>query len=371
MKILQKLSFGFLTLLGLFGCGKNLVPVPERTLDEVVIVQRQSDNSYKLIFNKKGNWKIYAGNRRKNIDWEKPVAEVENGTEAIVTDLDYNRAFFGVLTPKSKVLVASERRMYFEGAANFRDIGGLPTKDGRVVDWGKIYRSNKLSELSKKDLLYMQQLNIETVVDFRYLSEIEKDPDRLPEGVSYLKYPIGGEEGAEYNELKRQVFKKELKGEAARERFSELMGLFADSAAHDFKPVIDLLLLGEEAAPLVFHCAGGKDRTGFMSSIILAALNVDEELIKDEYLMSNFYRHKLNRKWVGLIRWVGVDTETLNYAFVVQKEYIDAVFDTIHEKYGTIDNYLEQKFGLTPEKRERLIDLYTYPEVQLETVAGN
>jgi protein tyrosine/serine phosphatase len=60
---------------------------------------------------------------------------------------------------------------------------------------------------------------------------------------------------------------------------------------------------------------------------------------------------------VGLI---GIDDNTAKYLFLVHNDYFDAVFNIIDEKYGDIDNYLEIKFGLTPELRQQLIERYTF-----------
>ena len=369
---MYKLIFLGLALAGIAlmfnACARKSISNPERTLDEIVIVDRLKNDSYRLTFNREGTWKIFKGKNAKSIDWSEPIAVTE-GTEIILGAMEKKRVFFGVLTPKNKPIIVTERRIYLEGASNFRDIGGLATKDGRVVSWGKIYRSNKLSDLSGRDVQYLANLGLKAVCDFRYDVEIEKDPNRLPAGVTYYKFPIGGKEGVEYHRIKRQVIKGDIRRAKAKDKFVEIMQLFADSGAHDFKPVMDMLVEGKEV-PLVFHCSGGKDRTGFMASIILAALNVDEKTIKEEYLMSNFYRYRTNKSGVRKARLIGIDHETLTYAFVVQKEYIDGVFDIIKERYGDMDNYLEQKFGLTPELRQRMIDIYTYPALNAQDITA-
>jgi len=348
-----------------YACTRKGVPVPTRTLDETVIVERDKEDAYTLSFNREGTWKIYKGDTPSTINWKEMEMEIE-GKHVVLNNLGPNRIFFGIENDKNEKFIASERKIYLDKIPNFRDLGGLPTTDGRTVSWGKIYRSSRLSEFKTKDLQYFKSLNIKAVADFRYDSEIKKDPDQLPANVKYYKFPIGGSESAEYTQLKKEVMDGDLKGAKAKKRFSRVMEDFADTAAQDFKPVMDLLVQGDET-PLVYHCSGGKDRTGFMSSIILAALGVDEKTIKDEYMMSNYYRYKANKRVVRLGQFAGIDQETIGYAIVVQKEYIDAVFNTIKEKYGTIDNYLEVKFGLTPELRQRMKDMYTDPPLDPAT----
>ena len=47
----------------------------------------------------------------------------------------------------------------------------------------------------------------------------------------------------------------------------------------------------EDRAPLVIHCTAGKDRTGFACALILHALGVPDDVISEDYLLTNrFYR---------------------------------------------------------------------------------
>ena len=41
-----------------------------------------------------------------------------------------------------------DRHVPLAGASNFRDFGGYPAAGGRQVRWGRLYRSDRLSELT-------------------------------------------------------------------------------------------------------------------------------------------------------------------------------------------------------------------------------
>ena len=73
------------------------------------------------------------------------------------------------------------RHVPLDGAANFRDLGGYATEDGRSVRWGMLYRSDHLGDLTDRDLDYLRGLGIRLVCDFRGDEEVESHPDRLPE----------------------------------------------------------------------------------------------------------------------------------------------------------------------------------------------
>ena len=66
----------------------------------------------------------------------------------------------------------NHRLLPMDGAYNTRELGGYKTVNGKSVKWGRLYRSDKLSDLSLADTKYIQALGIERIVDFR--SEDEK-----------------------------------------------------------------------------------------------------------------------------------------------------------------------------------------------------
>ncbi|HEY6130855.1 MAG TPA: tyrosine-protein phosphatase, partial [Halioglobus sp.] len=79
----------------------------------------------------------------------------------------------------------AHRLLNFEGIANFRDLGGYPTSDGRQVKWGVLYRAATLAEASDADLRGLALLKLKTLVDFRSAAEKEAEPDRLPDPVGF------------------------------------------------------------------------------------------------------------------------------------------------------------------------------------------
>ena len=333
---------------------------PQRTLTRKVIVNKSLDGYYSIIFNKPGEWKIYQGTSPEKIDWT-TFALVDGELVQFPEQFQDKRIFFGVVSPKGDTIIASERLIPMEGQPNFRDIGGLETRDGTFVKWGTIYRSGKLSDLEKEDLRYMSHLGIKSVVDLRNDIEVAKDPDRYPKGVKYYQISLSDKEGKAYNKLRRMVMKEGYRRAKAKELFVDVMRSFADTLASDIKPVFDLMLSDKETMPMVYHCTGGKDRTGYTTAMILLALGVDRKTITEDYLMSNYYRRDANLKNMRRIRLTGLDPETIDYAILVRKEYMDAVFDVIDEKYGGNAAYLEAKFGLTEEKRNELKRRYTEP----------
>src|SRR5690606_24842324 len=83
-----------------------------------------------------------------------------------------------------------ERRLHFEGAVNFRDLGGYATRDGGQTRWGRAYRSDGLHALTDGDLARFGELGIRTVFDLRRDSERESLPNRVPSTPLCIVTPV-------------------------------------------------------------------------------------------------------------------------------------------------------------------------------------
>ncbi|MGG0381451.1 tyrosine-protein phosphatase [Priestia filamentosa] len=85
-----------------------------------------------------------------------------------------------------------ENRYLFEKLHNFRDIGGLKTKDGRKMRDGLLFRLEELSRLSTNDIENFHQLKIKSICDLRTPIEQKSKVSRIQsnENVQVLKVSI-------------------------------------------------------------------------------------------------------------------------------------------------------------------------------------
>jgi protein-tyrosine phosphatase len=108
----------------------------------------------------------------------------------------------------------------------------------------------------------------------------------------------------------------------------------------------------EDRAPLVIHCTAGKDRTGFACALILHALGVPDDLISEDYLLTNrFYRRDPA---------VSPDLpEEVRQALAsVEASFLAAAFEVIHADYGNLETYFSDGLGLATRERVRLEAIY-------------
>lgn len=252
-----------------------------------------------------------------------------------------------------------DRQVKLEGQGNFRDLGGYRTTDGRSVKWGIIFRAGQLSRLTDADLSKLKELNIHTVVDLRGQSEIERGKDRLPDGVRHVSYPI------DVGSLPKEEKESASSGSAAAP--VDFM-LQATRSIMLYRTDVYAALIRELSAPqnrpLIFHCTAGKDRAGVGSAIVLTLLGVPWETVREDYLLSNTYRREENERELRNIRndiagKKGIPPEQVDMTsyegmYYVKPEYLDAAYQAVIDKYGSMESFLRNGLGISDELINRL-----------------
>jgi Protein tyrosine/serine phosphatase len=276
-----------------------------------------------------GEWQLFAGETVEEIDFSKPILEGNQvGTYPLTVKTD-RRWYFSLKTEVGKAIL-SEKHLPMTGGYNFRDIGGYKTTDNRHVRWGKLFRTDDLSNLTKEDLNYLASIPIRTVVDFRDKSEIEGAPDVFPtDSTRYIELnmlPGNFYEGFDLSGALTNADSFMIKMYESLVTDPEIVGKYKDFFA----------LLQDETnnIPLIYHCSAGKDRTGIATALILSALDVPEETILEDYLLSNIY---LEDKYASYIKQMPAAASF----FTVKKEFLEAGLNKIKEEYGSIENYLQ------------------------------
>ena len=269
--------------------------------------------------------------------------------------------------PTDATLVADQSTKplgVLEGQPNFRDLGGYETIDGRRLKTGEIYRSGELSRLTDEDVAALEELQIRTVVNFLLPQEIEKNgADRLPEGTHEDLQPIQGEKAAKLTmdvtaAIQSAEFDK-IPPEMNPEFHRQLADEGRDQYAHLLRQAAD-----PESRPLVFHCSHGVHRTGTATAILLSALGVPWETIREDYLLTNEYRREEVEETLGKIRAKAAETKgvsadeidmtNVEAFYVLEGFYIDGTLDQAVAEYGSLETYIRDGLGLTDEEVEKL-----------------
>ncbi|MGX9885309.1 tyrosine-protein phosphatase [Streptomyces sp. NPDC002276] len=246
------------------------------------------------------------------------------------------------------------------GVRNFRDVGGLPTADGRRVRHGVLFRSGHLAHATEEDAAFLDSLGLHTIFDFRNASDQKLEgPDVELPGVRNVNLPLSDPaDGSEFWKMVRdgeiEQLREILGGDKGANRMIASYRTIVTQRTAEHSRVLHAL--AEDSVPALMHCAAGKDRAGLSIAVTLLALGVEREAIVADYLESNakHRRYQVRRSNSSVAGYSPEVMELLSPLFDARAEYLTAAFDTVEETWGSVDAYLEQGLGITPEIRERL-----------------
>jgi len=238
---------------------------------------------------------------------------------------------------------APSRHLNLAGASNFRDLGGYPTQDGRVVRWRKLFRSNHLGHLTDDDIAVVRGLGVRSAFDFRGLEERAAALCGMTD-ITVHSLPVEPTVVAALRAIAANgttlstVHATEVMRDSYRNYVQQNTPRFRTLFAH----------LLADRAPLVIHCTAGKDRTGFACALILHTLGVPDELISEDYLLTNrFYRRDPSAS-------SDLPDDVSRVLGTVQTSFLGAAFEAIDTDYGDLESYLRDGLGLGAAERARL-----------------
>ena len=248
--------------------------------------------------------------------------------------------------------VDRERRVPFAGITNFRDLGGYRTSDGGSTRWGLVYRADALHKLTDDDLRSFERLGVRAVYDLRGDIERTEFPNRL----ASVHAPIVGRP-AGTPPLGAQASITTADGE------SILRDMYVGILEHSATQIGAILrgLADPASVPAVFHCHGGKDRTGVVAAVLLLALGVDSEVVLDDYVLTSEYR-RIEHQQDSLANMLaqGLPLEAAAGVLGTPRWAMAAAVAAVTEQYDGIDTYLTSVAGLSRDElialREALVD---------------
>lgn len=229
-----------------------------------------------------------------------------------------------------------------DSISNFRELGGLVGVDGRRVRHGQIFRSGHLADASDDDVARLAEFGIASVIDLRSAEDLAAEgADRVPDDVRVHHVPTFDDAGRAADIRALIMSGDEAALDEAfgggRARDLALLGAQrmadADDTTERFRTAM-ALVLDPTNRPLVVHCSAGKDRAGWMATVIAMALGVDRPQLIEHYLESNRHNRTLEQ-----LR--GIPRFALAMPLVeVHADYIEAALASVDERWGSVDGYL-------------------------------
>lgn len=171
-------------------------------------------------------------------------------------------------------MTTSARALEIDGLANVRDLGGLRTRTGRAVRAGEVVRSDNLRSLTEMGHEHLDEIvSPRTVVDLRMVQEVAGDGYALRNAsVAVLNLPMTPQAGVTRDQIDSGM------AASLSEDYRRQIEVNAESIIAALETIGD-----PSARPIVIHCTAGKDRTGIITALLLALLEVEHEAIVADY----------------------------------------------------------------------------------------
>lgn len=272
-------------------------------------------------------------------------------------------------------VTAEEQTLNMSTIFNARELGGYKTSDGKTVREGVLLRSAALTEASQEEIDHLiNHYNLATVIDLRASYELAEEPEIVLDGVAQYNFRIMDEQlmagraasisdiltDPDVDPVKRMTAIFEA-GVVSDQMYVEF--LQGETGKAGFRDFFRVLLETPEGDAVLWHCTNGKDRTGVAAMLLLGVLNVDEETIMEDFMLTNtFFEAEISAMRTQLSAYVKDEAkleEFLVAGRAVYAPYMQNAIDYIKENYGDIPGYVKAELGLTDADIAKLQTLYT------------
>jgi len=174
-----------------------------------------------------------------------------------------------------------------DGVVNFRDLGGLRFAGGSTTAFGKIFRSGSLDRATDLGIATLvDELRVKTVVDLRTPTEIAWNSD------SYRLMHDPRVRYAQVSILPDHVLNSEIFPVGQPIAIGEVYFRHVVNAPKEIAQAV-ALVVAPQNAPIVLHCAAGRDRTGMVVALLLDAIGVLREDVIADYAATNASADKI------------------------------------------------------------------------------
>ena len=236
----------------------------------------------------------------------------------------------------------------FRDYINFRDLGGYVMQDGRVIKPGLLYRSGGLYKMNAEELEVFKSFGIASIMDLRTKREADERPD--PEVPGAVMVQHSGLEIGTANEIDFSPEGMRQIGASGERQVALLRAYYCEIPFYNEAYAELLRMVAHFEAPLVFHCASGKDRTGVAAMLILLLLGASRELVYEDYLLSNEYlKEDLETEFAENENEMKTHPELrelLTMLAGVSPVAGKLVLDEIFARYSGIEEYFLEEYGI-------------------------
>lgn len=275
----------------------------------------------------------------------------------------------------SNTVTSEEQSLNITTIENARELGGYKTQDGKTVRKGVLLRTAALTDASVDEVNGLIENNkLAAIIDMRAGYERLSDPEPTFEGVAQYNFQIMDEQMM----AQRAAGISDILYDPNVDPLTRMSAVLKSGVISDqmyveflqgqvgkegFKDFFRVLLETPEGSAVLWHCTNGKDRTGVAAMLLLGVLNVDEETIMEDFMLTNtFFEEEISAMRKQLEPYIQ-DKEKMEEMLVVGRgvyaPYMQNAIDYIKENYSDIPGYVKTELGLTDADIAKLQALYT------------
>lgn len=229
----------------------------------------------------------------------------------------------------------SNKPFDLQGPKNCRELGGYPTKDGKVTKRHVFLRSDSLDELTHQDEEFLINYGLREDVDLRGRLEAIFLPDRINrKEIHYLNMPL-------YEGMNKVLLEDELHKDTRDLVPKTMEELYVFVCEHEQKQIRKVLetLISFDGGCALYHCTAGKDRTGIISMLLLEMADVAQDIILADYAQSAEDTSRQVEREEKFMGDVGGSLVPKG-AFEAKPEFMLYLIDHLNKKYGSVRGYL-------------------------------
>ena len=241
------------------------------------------------------------------------------------------------------------RDLVWDGLLNVRDLGGHPTEDGGETKFDSVVRADSVRQLSDEGWRALVDYGMKTVVDLRTNEELEADPPaELPVEVRHIPFLETDRSDWKQIEGELDTVVKGAPDVAAATR--DVYLVFLEHYAPNVAAAVRAVANAPEGG-VVIHCAGGKDRTGLVTSFLLHIAGVGTDEIAKDYALSEERLRTRHEQWIAKAE-SEEERERLERISQTPADSMRGVFEELERRYGSVEGYLRHG-GVTDDELAR------------------
>jgi protein-tyrosine phosphatase len=234
-----------------------------------------------------------------------------------------------VPTPQLRPILARD------GIFNVRDLGGLPSSDGRVVAPHRLVRGDALHR-ARRSAAGLREHGVVRVLDLRDQRERDDEGVLDAEGLEVLHHPVLDPAFSWVDESHGE------RSTLLARRYEVILGSFADRFAGAVRSIVEVVGDPDSPGAVAYHCAVGKDRTGLLTAVLLGSLDVPDEVIRADYVRSA-RATAVQRGWLwsfGMPGGQASDEELELGVWSARAETMQSTLDWLRDEHGGARRYL-------------------------------